>query len=259
MGYARTFLLVFSAHARRVAWSRRSLLCVLLAFVPVLCGFALARLARRTDAAELVTNLGFLLHIQVVVPVLALIAGSAAIAEEVDDRTITFLFTRPVARSAVFLGRWTAIALFVTCVLALSVLALRLAVSPAQGAATDLEPGITRPLFLGVLAGGVVYSALFASLGVFVRHSMVVGLGYAFAVEGLLANLPGRNQSLTIQYYLRSLISRSGSDDWNDVEGFASSTFATYDEAQFTLACVLVFALLLGAWRLKRKQFVLSA
>lgn len=259
MGYARTFLLVFSAHARRVAFSRRSLVCALLAGVPVLCAFALARLAKRTDAAELVTNLGFLLQLQVVVPVLALVAGSGAIAEEVDDRTITFLFTRPVPRSAVFLARWTAIAGFVVALLALSVLAMRVAVAPAKGAATDLEPGVTQPLLHATLAGGLVYSALFASLGVFFRHSMIVGLAYAFAIEGLLANLPGGIQGMTLQYYLRSIVSRSGSASWNEVEGFASAEFATSTAAWTTLAVVLVLSLALGSWRLRRKQFVLSA
>lgn len=259
MSYARTFVIVLGAHARRVAFSRRSLICGLLAGVPVFCAFALARLAKDANAAELVTHLGFLLQLQVVVPVLALVAGSAAIAEEVDDRTITFLFTRPVPRSAVFLGRWTAIAAFVAALLALSVLALRVAVAPARGADTDLEPGITQPLLHATLAGGIVYSALFASLGVFFRHSMIVGLAYAFAIEGLLANLPGGNQGLTIQFYLRSLVSRAGSASWNDVEGFASSAFATSNEAWMKLALVLVLALALGSWRLRRKQFVLAA
>ncbi len=57
-----------------------------------------------------------------------------------------------------------------------------------------LDPGITLPLLAAALLGGAVYSAIFAAAGVFFRHPMITGLGYAFAVEGFLANLPGRNQ-----------------------------------------------------------------
>ena len=33
----------------------------------------------------------------------------------------------------------------------------------------------------------------------------IIGLGYVFAIEGFLSNLPGKMQVLTIQYYLRAV------------------------------------------------------
>ena len=41
-----------------------------------------------------------LVHLRFVVPVLGVFYGTALIADEVDDKTITYLFTRPVPRAA---------------------------------------------------------------------------------------------------------------------------------------------------------------
>jgi hypothetical protein len=122
-----------------------------------------------------------------------------------------------------------------------------------------LAAGIAAPLFQAVLMGGAVYATLFAVAGVFFAHPMIVGLAYSFAIEVLLANLPGKNQALTIQYYLRSWIAGYGEPAWNRVEGFASTQFDTPQGAIVTLGIVLVAALALGAWRIERREFVLTS
>jgi ABC-2 type transport system permease protein len=259
MHFLRTSWLLFATHLKRVAWSRRSLVCVVLAFLPALVALLAARLGRRVEPAQVATTVGFLLQLQVCVPLLALVLGSAAIAEEVEDRTITFLFTRPIPRGAVLLGRWAAILVFVLLVLAASTWALLAASSTTRAGGAPVDAAIRIPLFAAVLAGGAVYTALFAALGVFVRHPVLVGLAYAFAIEGFLANMPIGSQRLTIQYHLRSLIARLGSKQWDLLEGFKASEFDTLPVACTTLVAVLVLALGLGALRIRRKQFELSA
>ena len=58
--------------------------------------------------------------LQVVAPLVGLVLGSIVISEEVEARTITYIFTRPVHRSALFLGRWLAVGLVAGGILALS-------------------------------------------------------------------------------------------------------------------------------------------
>ncbi|MBK7877379.1 MAG: ABC transporter permease subunit [Planctomycetes bacterium] len=253
----RTSALLFRTHLARLAWSRRTLVCALLAALGPLVAFLIAAASRKTNASEIAVHVGYLLQLQVIVPVLALVAGSAAVAEEVEDRTITFLFSRPLPRASVLLGRWSAILVFLTVLLAASTWLLLAAAGRAKG--PPLDDGIREPLLAAVLAGGAVYSALFAVLGVFVRSPVIVGLGYAFAIEGFLANMPAGTQSLTIQYYLRSMIAGLGSSQWSAVEGFASTSFEPLPRALTTLSIVLVAALALGAWRITRREFVLSS
>ena len=58
--------------------------------------------------------------LQVVAPLVGLVLGSIVISEEVEARTITYIFTRPVHRSALFLGRWLAVGWWPGGLLALS-------------------------------------------------------------------------------------------------------------------------------------------
>ena len=50
----------------------------------------------------------WLLYLRFIVPVLGVFYGTSLIADEVEDRTITYLFTRPITRGAVLIGKYLA-------------------------------------------------------------------------------------------------------------------------------------------------------
>jgi hypothetical protein len=86
---------------------------------------------------------------------------------------------------------------------------------------------------------------------------MILGLAYAFAIEGLLANLPGSTQALSVQYYLRSLLANMEDPAWNSI--FGKAEFLEPSQALLRLS---VFAIvLLGgcSFAVVRKQFVLTS
>jgi len=251
--------LLFRAHLRRVWWSRRALACAALAAGPPAMAWLLAVVGPRNPGAAIATNVGWFLLLQVVVPLIALVCGSSVVTEEIEDRTITYLFSRPIPRASVLLGRWLAALVFVSVLLAASAL---LTVACASGSAApgpSPDAGVLGPLLGAALLGGAVYTALFAAAGVFFRHPMIVGLGYAFAIEGFLSNLPGRNQALTVQYYLRSLIASNGSPAWHEVEGFDPTRFEASTSPVVTLLVVIAVILTVACWRIARREFVLSA
>jgi ABC-type transport system involved in multi-copper enzyme maturation permease subunit len=256
--FLRSTALIARAHLVRTLTSRRFLACAIVAFLPALVAFLVTSASARAGPGHLAANLGWMILLQIVVPLVTLIAGSAVVAEEIEDRTITYVFTRPIPRASLLFGRWITTTVLITALLWLATFALLAACARARGKGT-LDDTIKVPLYGAVLWGGVVYSALFASLGAFFKHPMLVGIGYAFAVEGFLANLPGNNQALAIQYYLRSLIAQSGAHAWQRVEGFTDTKFQTPERAHTTLAIVLVLALLLGAWRLSTREYELTS
>lgn len=254
-------LLFLRTHFRRVLFSRRIALCALIACGPAV----LASLVLSTpqpdapSAVEIVTFPGWFVLLQIVVPVVSLIAGSAVISEEIEDRTITFLFTRPFPRAALLLGRWSATALILALLLGGSALLLGLVV------ATLAKPGdplphadVTVPLCAMAIGGGAVYSALFAVVGVFLRRPMIVGLAYSFVIEGLLANLPGKSQGLTVLYHLRSYVA-SASPSWRTVLENAPMLLEPQAASLTWLAVVALVALVLGSWGVSRRQFELTA
>lgn len=255
----RSTWLVFAATLPRFLRARRTWLVFVLAFVPAGFAWTAASLNAKLSPGLLAVTIGWLFLVQVVVPLASLILASAAVAEEVEDRTLTYLFTRPMPRAALLLGRWLGIVTILSLVLALATWAFLAATSTARGSGAELDAGITWPLLFAVLAGTWAYTALAASLGAFVKHPIVVGLCYTFAVEGFLANLPGRNQLLTVQYHLRSSIAAHGSKTWSQVEGFAAIGFEDGRTAAIVLGAIVIGALAVGCWRITRREFVLSA
>ena len=255
----RTTLLLVRTHLGRVAFSKRAAFCLLAALGPAALAFLVVSLGdHHPDAIEVVAFPGWVLLLQVVVPITSLIAGSAVIAEEIDDRTITYLFTRPVPRAALLLGRWIATALLLTVLLGGGALLLYLVVEHFGEAAPGEIPidGVVRPLVIASVLGGIVYSALFAAAGTFLKRPMIVGLGYTFVIEGFLANLPGKTQSLTIQYYLRSLVLDGGHEIWTEV---SENMVGNAGNSLLSLGLILLASLVLGSWIVSRRQYLLTA
>ena len=257
----RTTAILFTTHLQRLLRSRRALVCLVISLLPVAAALFIRYLSSYVGPPPAI-ELGWLLLVQFVVPIEALILGSAVIAEEVEDRTITYLFSRPVHRMSVLLGRWLA-SLVVLITLLLFATWATVAIL-GSSAAADPEQALPEGAVIGlievVLLGAAVYSALFASCGVILKRPIIVGIGYTFAVEAFLSNLPGRNQALTIQYYLRShLCGRSDAILERMRHLGATADLLPPDDALRTLAWVLVAALTFGCWAVSRRQYVLAA
>ncbi len=248
---------------------RRSWLVYAFTLLPALVALLLATHARRVTAEGIATHLSWFLFLQVVVPLVTLLQGQAVIAREVEDRTITYLFSRPVPRPAMFVGRTLGALAFTLLLLLAGALLLMLAAAQGPTGKTPdptlfplaswTSDGVVLPLLVAVALGALAYTLLFAALGVFTKHPMIAGLTYAFAIEGFLSNLPGSSQALTVQYYLRSWIAAKGADSWGRLEGADLANFESPARVLLKLGLVALLALALGSWRIRRKEFVLSA
>jgi ABC-2 type transport system permease protein len=253
----RTTWLLFRMQLSMVMRSRRMLIAILLAAIPPLIAFIVATFAPSdVKPGEILANISYWLNLQVIVPILALVAGSAVVTEEFENRTITYLFTRPVPRPALLFGRLLATMVLVWALLGSSAIGIALAAGQRAG---EMPEGLALRVFAANIAGGTVYSIVFATIGVFLRHPMIVGLGYTFAFEMAVANVPGGSQSLTIQYHLRSILVDATEACWQRAEILFLDAFSTPAEAITTLAIVAVVALVIGAAGISRRQYVLTA
>ena len=125
----------------------------------------------------------WLLYLRFVVPVLGAFYGTSLMSDEVEDRTITYLFTRPVPRGAVIIGKYLAYLACTALVVLPSVTAVYLLITPVSGGSI----GGTFPQLLtdlGLLALGLaVYGAVFALIGALVPRPLVAGLVLIFGWE----------------------------------------------------------------------------
>jgi len=144
-----------------------------------------------------------------VVVVVMLFYGTALIGEEVDGKTLTYLFLRPVSKASIMAGKFLALAWIGAILVLPAVLAgyliLCLGRQPLAREAGELAQmlGVT---FVALLA----YGSFFALLGAWLRHCLLAGLCYAFGWEGILAYLPGTTRKLTIAYYVQAMLGSGG-------------------------------------------------
>ncbi len=132
--------------------------------------------------------------------------GTSLMSDEVEDRTITYLFTRPVPRGAVIIGKYLAYLACTAMVVLPSVTAVYLLITPVSGGSI----GGTFPQLLtdlGLLALGLaVYGAVFALIGALVPRPLVAGLLLIFGWEQVALVVPGYLRRFTVAHYLQALV-----------------------------------------------------
>ncbi len=205
----------------QMLWSRRTVFMALVAGGPVLIA-ALLRVVSTLpafgggageidgrpvslDGPDIFGLMIWTFYLRFTVPVLGVFYGTALIADEVEDRTITYLFTRPVARGAVLAGKYLAYLVCTAVVVLPSVMLVYFLVVPLLGGSIGRNfPALL--LDLGLIAAGLaVYGAVFAFVGAWFRRPLLTGLVFVFGWEPVVVVLPGYMKYLSVAYYLQGL------------------------------------------------------
>ena len=197
-----------------------------------------------------------LFFVRNLLPLVALLFGSALISDAVDTKTLTYFLTRPISRRSIFLGEFAA---YVVTVLTLTVPSviltyLVLCVGTPQGTGFG-APDLVQDLGACVLTL-FTYGGLFALLGVSLKKPLIPGLLFLFVWEGFVANFPGDAPNYTLTAYARSLIRHRPSE-----EGLAQlfSKFFPVGESVLVLGVVGVVSLILAIWIFSRREYVISS
>jgi ABC-2 type transport system permease protein len=252
-------------------WSRRSIFLALAVGGPVVLAFAIRAIVLWTPAGMPIVNgvrmggpalfgmMIWLLYVRFIVPVLGVFYGTALIADEVDDKTITYLFTRPIPRAAVLLGKYLA---FLVCTILLvlpSVVIVYFVVVPLGGGHIGRE-FLSLLADLGMLASGLAaYGAVFGLVGARLKHPLVAGLVFAFGWEPAVLLFPGYLKQLTVAYYLQGLVPHVMPED--SAVGALMQLFSETPSiltSLVSLACIAVFALWWGGRTVERREYVLE-
>jgi hypothetical protein len=261
---------VFDMSVAQMLWSRRTVFMVLATGAPV----AIAVLLRAIDEMGMSSfrvngmpvpgpvifgGMIWLLYLRFVVPVLGAFYGTSLISDEVEDRTITYLFTRPVPRGAIVIGKYLAYLVCTALVVLPSVTAVYMLVTPVAGGSI----GATFPQLLtdlGLLALGLaVYGAVFALIGALMPRPLLAGLMLVFGWEQVALFVPGYLRRFTVAHYLQALVPHSMPHD--DTVTAIQSLFADPPAPMSSimwLAAILAAALWLAARTVERREYILD-
>ncbi len=223
---------------------RRALLMVLLAGVPVLVGLLARMRGQPGDAVERTAGALEPLIVATLLPLLALVFGTAALGAELEDGSAIHLLTKPIARWRIVAAKILAAAPLVGGLAGGATLLTGLLIGGERGGA-----GITLAFTAGVLVGSILYVTIFVALSVLTSRALIIGLIYVAIWEGMLAGLFEGTRVLSVRQYVISIVGAL------DPSGVVSSS-ATLAATTAVLGAVVVFAVafLVGVRALERHQ-----
>ena len=129
----------------------------------------------------------------VLLPFTALIIGTGVLGAEIDDGSVIHLLATPVRRADVIVTKF-AVAAGLTALFAAVPELIAGELAPNSGT-------LAWALFVGALAGSVVYSAVFVLASVLTTRAIAFGLLYVAIWEGVLSNVVGGVRILSIAHY----------------------------------------------------------
>jgi ABC-type transport system involved in multi-copper enzyme maturation permease subunit len=268
-GYFSSAFRIFDLSMSEMLWSRRTIFMALVVGAPVLIA-VLLRLLDALGAPVFQVNgmrmagpaifglMIWVFYLRFTVPVLGVFYGTSLIADEVEDKTITYLFTRPIPKGAVLLGKYLAYMACTVFVVLPSVVIVYLAIVPVHGSLGASFIDLVKDLVL-LAVGLAVYGAVFAFIGARFKRPLLVGLIFIFGWEQVALAFPGYLKKFTVAYYLQALVPHAMPSD--NVISMIQSIFRenpSLPQAVFWLAVILLVFLWLAAVSVERKEYVLE-
>jgi ABC-2 type transport system permease protein len=213
------FMTLASVTLRALLGRRRTILMLLLAGVPVLMGL----LVRANGGG--VRDVGAVLDglvVRVVLPLVALVFGTAALGSELEDGTAVHILTKPIRRSTIILAKITVAGTLTAVMLVPSTILAGILL----GRAGSGSLGITFGMAVGVFVGSYIYVAIFIALSVITSRGLILGLGYALIWEGVLAGLLPGSQVFSVREYVRGIAATINPDAADPIVGTGAVLYA---------------------------------
>jgi ABC-2 type transport system permease protein len=276
-GFLASGLRVFDLSLSEMLWSRRTIFMALVVGAPVLIALLLRLLValgapifesnRTTNGVSQTVRMSgpaifglmiWIFYLRFTVPVLGVFYGTSLMADEVEDKTITYLFTRPVRRGAVLFGKYLAYLGCTIFVVLPSVMIVYLLVVPMQGSLGGSFIDLLKDLALLAL-GLAVYGAVFAFVGAKFKRPLLVGLIFIFGWEQAALAFPGYLKKFTVAYYLQGLVPHAMPNDstLSLIQGIFRES-PSLASSLIVLAGILIVFVALAAWIVERREYVLE-
>jgi len=268
-GYLTAALRVMDLSIGYMLWSRRTVFMALVVLGPVLIALFVRLLVGlgvpvgdvngvQMTGPAMFGMVIWIFYLRFTVPVLGVFYGTALIADEVDDKTITYLFSRPIPRGAVLLGKYLAYLVATGFVVLPSVSLVYLLIVPIGGSLGGSFLDFVKDLVL-LAVGLAVYGALFAFIGAWFRRPLLIGLVFVFGWEQAALAFPGYLKRFTVAYYMQGLVPHAMPQDsvLSLVQAIVRETPGLWSSV-FWLLVIWAVTLYVSAIIVERQEYVLD-
>lgn len=260
---------VFELSLGEMLWSRRTIFMGLVVGLPVLLALVIRLFELAGASGVRVNNMAvdgpavfgliiWAFFLKFSIPVLGVFYGTSLIADEVEDKTVTYLFSRPISREAVLLGKYMAYLGCTMLVVLPSIMLVWLLVIPMGGSFGANFIDLVKDL--GIVAIGLaVYGAVFAFIGAKFKRPLLIGLVFVFGWEQVVLMFPGYLKQFSVAYYLQGLVPHAMPND-----SFASMVQAIFRETPslgtslVALGLITAVFLWFAAYIVANREYVLE-
>jgi ABC-2 type transport system permease protein len=264
-------LRVFDLSLGQMLWSKRTIFMALIVGGPIVIalivrvvdffggGGALQIHGRAMSASGVFGLIVWVFYLRFTVPALAVFYGTALMADEIEDKTITYLFSRPIRRGAVLVGKYFAYLLCTAMVVLPSIMIVYFLIATRQGASLAAGfPALVKDL--GIIGLGLaVYGAVFALVGAWFKRPVLTGLVFLFGWEPAVLLFPGYMKKFTVAHYLQALVPHAMPQD--GVASLLQSVFRDVPSlvgSIVSLGVIGLVCLALATRTVERREYVLE-
>jgi len=199
--------LVCAASLKEMIRRRTFVFLFLVCSIPFILSMIWRTWGQELDPIQFFTGLVSLVYLQILVYIVALAFGVPAINSEVQGRTITYLFTRPIDKLWIYAGRLLAVQLTGGVLLALS-LVLCFAVMTLGNfeiVTLDFIKAYMNHVLL-VLVATVCLTGVCAIFGAAFNRPIVWAIIYCFGWEAVISKFPADLRLYTVNFHIRNLL-----------------------------------------------------
>ncbi|HSI72814.1 MAG TPA: ABC transporter permease subunit [Fimbriimonas sp.] len=245
---------IFGQALREYLRPRRVIPWIMLGLICALLAYSWKFLEPKSDALHQYANVSSMLVFRIVALASAIFT-TAIISQEVEQRTIVYLLTRPVARWKLLLIRYLA------SVLVVAVLGILAALFTSFGAFKTLGGNeLLSKDILALVVGAFAYGALFLFVSLLFNRAMLVCLLFAFGWETSVPNMPGEMGRLSILTHLQAIAEHPNTQDQSKLLGLATGALGTNtisaSSAWGVLGFITLICLGLSAWWFTHFEYV---
>lgn len=213
------------------------------ALLPTLFGLIFLLDSGGNTAREFLDDVFREFVVPTILPLATLVLATSALGNEIEDRTLVYLFLKPVSRLRIVIEKLSAVAEATVLTLWLGLIVVWLVA--AQGQALD-SVDVLVTAAVAILCGVLAYGALFLTISLVIPRALLVGIVYTLLWEGLLSRIIPGARILSIRHYAQSIYARILDDP-----EIAVSNAMQLTSALIVLLVLVVLAVALATLRLR--------